>query len=289
VTTLGRVTIITRASCGARCLSIVAQFIAALIPAASLAQGTVSLSPDTTVELSGSTFEDQEVVIDDQLGTVTLVPLGVLPDASDVDAYHVLANGDQLYSLDTTAELGGGLTAGPADVVRYDGLTDTLEFDASSEGIPDGVIVDAVSVHSSGDLVLSFDTTVELGGLTASDEDAVRFGGASFSLLFDGSSEGVPDGLDLDGVEVRPRGLLWVSFDASGSIGGVDFDDEDVLEFDPAGPTWSLVYDGSALHAALAAADVVAVPEPESWMMLVAGVGFLGVLYRRHICASRVH
>jgi hypothetical protein len=251
---------------------------------------SVSLSPDTTSELSGSTFEDQEVVIDDQLGTVTLVPLGVLPDASDVDAYHVLANGDQLYSLDTTAELGGGLTAGPGDVVRYDGLTDTLEFDASSEGIPDGVIVDAVSVHSSGDLVLSFDTTVELGGLTASDEDAVRFDGASFSLLFDGSSEGVPEGLDLDGMEVRPSaGLLWVSFDGSGSLGGVDFDDEDILEFDPSGPIWSLIYDGSALHAVLAAADVVAVPEPESWMMLVAGVGFLGVLYRRHIGASRVH
>ena len=252
----------------------------ALSAQAQVAITSVSLSPDTTVELSGSTFEDQEVVIDDQLGTVTLVPLGVLPDASDVDAYHVLANGDQLYSLDTTAELGGGLTAGPGDVVRYDGLTDTLEFDASSEGILDGVIVDAVSVHSSGDLVLSFDTTVDLGSLTVNDEDAVRFNGASFSLLFDGSSEGVPDGLDLDGVELRPGGLLWASFDASGSIGGVDFDDEDILEFDPTGPTWSLVYDGSALHAALAAADVVAVPEPGVWLQVVVGMGFLGALHR---------
>ncbi len=252
-----------------------------LLPVSSQAQDPVSLSPDTTVELSGLTFEDQEVVTDDQLGTVTLVPLGVLPDASDVDAYHVFANGDQLYSLDTTAKLGGGLTAGPGDVVRYDGLTDTLEFDASSEGIPDGVIVDAVSVHSSGDLVLSFDTTVELGALTVSDEDAVRFDGASFILLFDGSSEGVPEGLDLDGVEVRPSGgLLWVSFDGSGRLGGVNFDDEDILEFDPSGPTWSLVYDGSVQHVALAARDVVAVPEPGVWLQLVVGMGFLGALHR---------
>ena len=91
---------------------------ASVLPAASQAQSRVSLSPDTTIELSGSIFADQEVVTDDQMGTVTLVPLGVLPDASDVDAYHVLANGDQLYSLDITAELGGGLTAGPGDVVR---------------------------------------------------------------------------------------------------------------------------------------------------------------------------
>jgi hypothetical protein len=239
----------------------------------------VLLSPDITVELGGSTLEDEEVVTDDQLGTVTLAPLGLLPGATDVNAYHLLSNGDQLYSLDTTAELGGGLIAGPADVVRYDGVTDTLEFDASAEGIPDGVIVDAVSVHSSGDLVLSFDTTVDLGALTANDEDVVRLDGTSFSLLFDGSSEGVSEGLDLDGVEARPGGdLLWVSFDGSGSLGGVHFDDEDILEFDPSGPTWSLVYDGSVQHATLAAADVVAVPEPGGWLPVVAGMALLSAL-----------
>ena len=35
--------------------------------------------------------------------------------------------------------------------------------------------------------------------------------------------------------------------------------------------------------------DPTPVPEPASWLMLVAGIGFLGVLYRRHIRASRVH
>jgi len=246
------------------------------------AQDPVTFSSDVTVTLGGNTFEDQEVVTDDQLGTVTLAPLGILPEASDVVAYHLLPNGDQLYSLDTTAELGGGLIASAADVVRYDGVTDTLEFDASAEGIPNGVIVDAVSVHSSGDLALSFDTTVDLGALIANDEDVVRFDGASFSLLFDGSSEGVPAGLDLDGVEVRPSGaLLWVSFDGSGSLGGVNFDDEDILEFDPSGPTWSLVYDGSVQHAALASADLVAVPEPDMLLVLVAGIALHALINRR--------
>ena len=88
------------------------------------------------------------------------------------------------------------------------------------------------------------------------------------------------DGLDLNGVGTL-GGLLWVSFDASGSIGGVDFDDEDILEFNSTGPTWTLVYDGSVQHTALAAADVVAVPEPARWLMLIAGIGFLGVLQLR--------
>lgn len=253
---------------------------AVLLPISSQAQDLVLLSPDTTVELAGSTFEDQDVVTDDQLGTVSLVPLGALPNASEVSAYHLFADGDQLYSLDTTQELGGGLIASPADVVRYNGVTDTLVFDASAEGVPDGAILDAVGVHSSDDLVLSFDTTVDLGAVTADDEDVVRFDGATFSLLFDGSSEGVHAGLDLDGVEARPGGLLWASFDGSGSLGGVDFDDEDILAFDPGGPTWTLVYDGSTLHAALAAADVVAVPEPAIWLTLAAGIGLLAALHR---------
>jgi hypothetical protein len=248
------------------------------------AQDPVTFSSDVTVTLGGNTFEDQEVVTDDQLGTVTLAPLGILPESSDVVAYHLLPNGDQLYSLDTTAELGGGLIASPADVVRYDGVTDTLEFDASAEGIPNGAIVDAVSIHSSGELMLSFDTTVDLGGgVIAQDEDLVRFdGGSTYTVFFDGSAETVSAGLDLDGADYRASdGHLFLSFDSSGSLGGINFDDEDILEFDPSGPTWTMVYDGSALHAALAAADVVAVPEPASWLMLIAGTAFLGALYRR--------
>ena len=35
--------------------------------------------------------------------------------------------------------------------------------------------------------------------------------------------------------------------------------------------------------------DPMPVPEPTSWLMLVAGIGFLGVLHRRCIRTSRVH
>jgi hypothetical protein len=34
---------------------------------------------------------------------------------------------------------------------------------------------------------------------------------------------------------------------------------------------------------------IQAVPEPGGWLMLVAGIGFLGVLYRRHTRLSRIH
>ena len=40
-----------------------------------------------------------------------------------------------------------------------------------------------------------------------------------------------------------------MSFDTSGQIGDIPFDDEDVLRFDASG--WSLEFDASALHGSL--------------------------------------
>jgi hypothetical protein len=59
-------------------------------PSHSLAQPLVALSPDTTATLAGTTVADGEVASDDQAGTVTRLPLGTLPDASEVGAYHLL-------------------------------------------------------------------------------------------------------------------------------------------------------------------------------------------------------
>jgi hypothetical protein len=63
----------------------------------------------------------------------------------------------------------------------------------------------------------------------------------------------------------------------------VPFDDEDVLMLDFGTSTWTLEYDGSAQHAALAAADVeaVALPEPGQLLMLASGIAFLLGLSRR--------
>jgi hypothetical protein len=240
---------------------------------------SVALSPDHTVELDGVVFDDEAVAVDDLLGVTIPTSLGALPENAEVTAYHLLASGDQLFALSTTAALPGPLIVEPRDVVRYDGVGYALEFDGSTIGIPDGVTVDGVSrPPGGGNLLLSFDTGVDLGGgLVAADEDVVDWNGAVFALVFDGSAEGIEDGVDVDGVHDAGSGELGLSFDTSGSVGGIDFDDEDVLLFDPSGPTWTLAYDGSALHAALGAADVeaIALPETSRLLMLASGLAAL--------------
>jgi hypothetical protein len=251
-------------------------------PVATFAQDVVSASSDITIDLgAGVVSADEDVAVDNQLGVVMLENLGTLPSASDVIALGLDQNGDRLIAFDTTTSLVGGLVARPGDVIRYDGVNYSKEFDAASAGLASGAATDAVSITIGG-LLLSFDTTVDLGGgLIASDEDLVRWNGSAYSMAFDGSVLGLPSALDIDAAQDLGAGAFLMSFDTSGTISSVDFDDEDVLRFD--GATWSMEFDASAADPDWASADLDAmmVPEPAFAWLLLFGVGALGALTSR--------
>ena len=117
------------------------------------------------------------------------------------------------------------------------------------------------------------------GGIVADDEDLVLLSAPStWSLYLDASNEGVPAALDVDGAYLFASGNLALSFDGSGQLGGVDFDDEDVLEDGDGGMAWSLAYDGSAEDPDWAAADVDAIALPEPSILLLLGAGIAGLL-----------
>jgi hypothetical protein len=239
-----------------------------------------AVSPDVTVELGGVLFDPENVALDNLLGLVVPASLGGMLTGSNLTAYHLFPSGDQLFSLDGTIVLPSG-AVGPEDVVSYNGDSYTLEFDGSAEGVPGGASVDAVSTIA-GDLLLSFDTAVTLGADTAYEEDLVRFDGSQFTLFFDGSAAGVPEGLDLDAAHYLGGDNLALSFDGSGSLPGVVFAAEDVLEYNLSTGAWEITYYGSAEHAAWDGANLnaVALPEPDSLLLLVAGAASLLVLYR---------
>ena len=242
----------------------------AAIPA--VAQEVVSASPDITIDLGASVIAaDEDVALDNQLGLVMLENLGVLPDASDVIALGLDVNGDRLLAFETTTALAGGVVARPGDVIRYDGAAYSIAFDAAAAGLPNGIATDAASL-SPGGLLLSFDTTVDLGGgLVAADEDLVDWDGVSFAIAFDGSAEGLDTALDIDAAQDLGGGAFAMSFDTAGEVGGIVFDDDDVLRFD--GSSWTLEFDASAANPNWAAADLdaVTVPEPSAGLLLLLG------------------
>jgi len=251
-------------------------FLFIILPWASAQAATplaeLRYSPDVTVTLNGTLLADQNAGADDLAGVVTLLDIGPVPTATDLVAYHLLSNGDRQLAFDTTVTL-GAVNAEPRDVVRYDGTTYTLDLDGSAVGIPSGVQIDAIARTADGNLLLSFDSTVILGAITADDEDLLRFDGA-FSLFLDASAAGIAPELDLNGAHKLFNGHLLLSFDGSGTVGGVVFNDEDVLEYDPVGVGWELNYDGSAQHASWAAVDLDALWATEPTSILPGHVQF---------------
>jgi hypothetical protein len=216
------------------------------------------VSPDTTVTLGAATVNDENVAVDNLAGTVTVQSIGSIPAETELDAYAVGSHGEQLLSFDTTVLLPGGGTARPGDVWRYDGVSYSVEFEAAARGVPNGANLDAVALYASS-LLLSFDVSLDLGGVDAEPEDLVLFDGSTFSIFFDGSAAGIAPGLDLDAADYLPcDGHLLLSFDGSGSVGGINFDDEDLLEFDRVA-NWELAYDGSAHDADWSPADLNAI------------------------------
>ena len=239
-------------------------------PAAARAQ-SLELSSDTTSNLGGIAIDPRQVVEDDG-ATIVATALGpsapglALPDGANLTAFERLPTGEVVFSTDVTVAIAGLAApgvAGPSDVVRVDDQGPAVVFSGAQAGLPGGVAVDALEIESDGDLLLSFDTSVEIGGVAVDDEDVVRLDLASgtASIVYDGSAQGVSADLDLDAVSRRlGDGHLLVSFDGSGSVGSVRFDDEDVLDWDPASDVYVLAYDGSAARAAWpAGADLDAV------------------------------
>ncbi len=252
---------------------------ALLATGSATAQAIVSGSPDITIELgAGPVTADEDVAVDNQMGVVLNEMLGPLPEASAINAFGLDVNGDFLISFETTTDLPGSVIARPGDIIRYNGANYSIEFDGLASGLPSGVRVDATSLAPGG-LLLSFDTTVDLGsGLIVADEDLVRWNGSAFSLAFDGSAAGLDTALDIDAAQNLGGGVFLMSFDTTGQISGIVFDDEDVMRFD--GAIWSLEFDGSAADPDWAAADldavmVVMVPEAQSGIMLSAGLLWL--------------
>ncbi len=225
------------------------------IPSLSQAIDVFQVSPDITISMSAQMVADQNVALDGV--AISLANLGALPVNADLSAFHVLANGDRLFVLDISTSLPGGLYAEPRDVVRYNGTTYTLELDGSSVGIPAGVRIDALSMDQTGALLMSFDVAVQLGGVLAADEDLVRRSGGVYFMFFDGSVEGLASELDVDAVHyLSGSSQFLLSFDTTGQIGSLLFDDDDVLLFSPANASWVTAYRGAARHAGFESADL---------------------------------
>lgn len=231
-------------------LSPLALALAAALPSNVLAATTltaVRLTPDTSLVLgtNNQTVTPQDVVRHIPGGTATLETGSPFVGAGvRLTGYHFISATQQWYAFDNPVVL-GAISFNPQDVAQLSGGTWSYVLNGTTEAIPNGVQVDAVARDpTTGDLLLSFNSTVTLDSVTFDPRDIARYSSGTFSMYRQLSTL-VPAGLNLTGLDVLPAGRLLLAFDGSGNLGGILFDDEDILEYDPNSGIWEMNYDGS--------------------------------------------
>ncbi len=193
----------------------------AVILAASVSQTpavTYYLAVDVPSKLSGAEFAPNQIVR--SVGAAYAVS-ATLPAGTELLSLHLRANGTWLFSPAWPVTL-GGTTFEPRDVVAFDGVTFSMALDGSVAGLPANTRIDALLQFPSGDLGMSFDVPVNLGGNEYSRSDIVRYNGA-FSLSWDAEGAGVPASSNVVGCAIDAAGNEALTFDVPTRIGTTDF------------------------------------------------------------------
>lgn len=112
-----------------------------------------------------------------------------IPDGINLDALAMVGS-SLLFSIDVSAVL-GGIYFTDSDVIAFDGEDFALYLQASSAGIGQATDTDAVHVNGQGGVLLSFDISESVAGITFADEDIILRANSSWSLNVDGSAANV--------------------------------------------------------------------------------------------------
>ena len=140
----------------------------------------------------------------------------------------------------TATETLAGLEIAKDDLASYDLETGTASLFFSGDLFLSNENIDAAHILEDGRIILSTAGAASLGGLTFGDGDLVEYdpGTGTASLFF---SEGSFSGNeDIDAVHVLANGKILLSTAGSATLGGLSFQDGDIVEYDPDSQTATL-------------------------------------------------
>lgn len=258
--------------------------------APSLARAELILSTSTAATLGGLAFDEGDLIsYDAGSDTSTLLLDGSLFSLSEnIDAVHLLANGHILLSTQNGATL-GGLTFGDGDIVDYDPLADLATIFFSETLFSGAEDINGLSLLANGHIVLTTTTAATLGGLAFAEDDLAEYDPVNdlATLFFDGSNFSL--GENIDGVHVLANGHIILSTDNDATLGGLTFNEADLVEYDPVNDLSTLFFDSSLFETAAEnidaqAVSIAAAPEPSSLLMLGLGLGACALLRRKSTC-----
>ncbi|GJM24112.1 MAG: hypothetical protein DHS20C16_05270 [Phycisphaerae bacterium] len=145
----------------------------------------------------------------------------------------------------------GGLTnIADIDVVQYNTVGDSAsiileqaDFDAGSGD------TNALHYLPSGNIVMSNLFNAQIAGVAFEDDDLVEYNPDTHTatLLFDGSTRFAATGEDIDAIYVRENGNFVMSTIADAGLGGLNFTDGDIIDYNPTTNLSTLLVSEAAL------------------------------------------
>ena len=212
------------------------------------------LSTDSAAILGGLSFDENDLAeYDPGTDAATLFFDGGLTTLNvKIRAAHVLANGHIVLAAkgDPDATL-GGVTFQQGDLVDYDPVADdaTLIFDGNTRFTDPGEKITAVHVLDNGHFVLATDSPAILGGLSFTDKDLVEYDPWSdtATLFFDSSPTTLNEKIRAAHVLADGHLVLAANGDPNATLGGITFQEGDLVDYDPVADTAILIFDGAAL------------------------------------------
>ncbi len=214
---------------------------------------------DTSATLGslGTVNDEDIVVLDPATGAYSWLfdgsDVGI---TTDIDAFDVLDNGHILMSFDTNQSVTGVGTVQDVDVVEFTPTslgsttagTFSWKFDGSDVGLSSSTEdIDALFFLADGSMVISGRNAVSVTGVSAQDEDLLRFTATSWgsttagtwTWYFDGSDVGLSTTTseDVDGVwldtAITPYPHVYLGTLGAFSVTGIAGENEDVFVFKP--------------------------------------------------------
>ena len=207
---------------------------------------TIILTTESSATLGGLDFTDKDLAEYNSFAdSASLFFDGnALGLANDIDAVHVLANGNIVMSAINSVTL-GGVTAENEDLIEYDPVNDTatLFFDGSALMSSGSTDISAVYVLPDSNLLLTNEYAVTLGGLSFDNNDIISYNPTNdtASIVLDGDAVGLSAWINA--VHVLENGNIVLSIDGNGSLGGLNFEEGDLVEYDLANDVATLYFD----------------------------------------------
>ena len=208
------------------------------------------LSTAGTATLGGLTFSDGSIAAYDSSTDTAILYFDEsnFSGNEDIDAIHVLSNGNIVLSVSGNATL-GGLSFSDGDIVSYDPGADTATLLFDENNFSGNADVDAVYVRANGNILLSTDGNATLGGLNFGPDDVVEYNPNTntASLFFNGNNFSGNE--NIDAIHLLDNGNLLLSTDGNATLGGLSFTADDIIEYNLSSNTASLYFSGSNFSA----------------------------------------